>query len=81
VVVFNDGAYGAEYVKLQQHGLDPRHSLLGWPSLADLARALGAHSVTARSVAELKTAISDLTPVTGPVVIEVHADPTVNPGM
>jgi len=32
-------------------------------------------------VAELKTAISDLTPVTGPVVIEVHAGPTVNPGM
>lgn len=81
VVVFNDGAYGAEYVKLQQHGLDPRHSLLGWPSLADVARALGAHSVTARSVAELKAAVSDLTPVTGPVVIEVHADPTVNPAM
>jgi len=75
VVVMNDGAYGAEYGKLLQHGLDPRHALLRWPDFAAVATSLGATGVTVRSLTDLEMAVSLIDQVSGPLLIDVRADP------
>lgn len=76
VVVFNDGAYGAEYMKLAAEGFDSAASYNEWPDLADVARGLGATAYTAGSADELLELKPVLSEVTGPVVIDVRIDPT-----
>lgn len=72
MVILNDGAYGAEYQKLLDEGLDPSHSLMEWPDLAELARGMGAQAVTVAcdtDLAVLRTALED---IQGPLVIDVR---------
>ncbi|MDX2358956.1 thiamine pyrophosphate-binding protein [Dietzia sp. PP-33] len=76
VVVFNDGAYGAEYMKLAAEGFDSAASYNEWPDLAEVARGFGATAHTARSTDDLRELASALGDVTGPVVIDVRLDPT-----
>lgn len=78
-VVINDGSYGAEYSKLQAFNADPRHSMMEWPEIADLGRALGGNALTVRSLDE----IDKLDEVTWdsenlPLLIEIKVDPSVD---
>lgn len=81
VVVFNDGSYGAEWTKLKDAGLDPKHSLISWPELAGVATGLGGHAVTVRTRAELEEAarLADSGPL--PLLIDVKCDPAVDTGV
>ncbi|MCR1783782.1 thiamine pyrophosphate-binding protein [Nocardioides carbamazepini] len=76
VVVLNDGAYGAEYMKLVAEGFDAAASYNVWPDLAEVARGLGAAAHTARSADELRELAPALRRPEGPVVVDVRLDPT-----
>lgn len=76
VVVFNDGAYGAEYSKLDKYGLDPNASLMAWPDLAGLATQMGLTAFTATSVEEIK-ALPLGSALTGPTLVDVRVDPRI----
>ncbi|WP_188806433.1 thiamine pyrophosphate-binding protein [Citricoccus zhacaiensis] len=77
LIVFNDGAYGAEYSKLAGYGLDPDRSLMDWPDLATLARGFGWEARTVSSVEEIRAL--DLTqPVEVPTLLDVRVDPQVD---
>jgi len=77
VIVFNNSGYSAEYHKLAMHGFDTRLSGIGWPDLAELARALGGAARTVTSLADLE-GVPGLLESSGPVLIDVQVDPTVN---
>ena len=77
VVIANDGAYGAEWRKLTDYGVDPRHSLSNWPDLATLAEAYGARGHTVRTVEDLEKLRPVLADLDGPVLIDVRIDPAV----
>jgi thiamine pyrophosphate-dependent acetolactate synthase large subunit-like protein len=78
IVVLNDGAYGAEYTKLAQYGVDPDYSLLEWPEFAGVARALGLAGMTVRTKHELDALGPALDAVDAPLLIDIKADPTVD---
>lgn len=78
LVVVNDGAYGVEYVKFQQHGFNTSYAYYDWPELADVARALGGVGHTVRTVAELERVIATLGRLESPTLIDIKVDPTVN---
>lgn len=80
-VILNDGSYGAEYTKLQDAGLDPKHSQINWPEFADLARDLGGHAITVRSAADLERAAAMVRDGQLPLLVDVKADPTVDIGI
>lgn len=75
-IVFNDGAYGAEYSKLAGYGLDPEKSLMQWPDLAGLARQLGWHAQTVTSVDEIR-ALEIKDHPQEPLLIDVRVDPRI----
>lgn len=75
VLVYNDGAYGAEYMKLVAEGLDPAASYNHWPDLAEIARGFGARAVTVRTVAEIR-GLGPIDPSDGPLVVDIRVDPT-----
>lgn len=81
VVVLDDGCYGAEYTKLAEAGLDPQYSLLDSPDLCNVARALGCRTIEATSVADLHDAAALVEQGQLPLVIDVRADPRVDPGV
>ncbi len=74
-VVFNDGAYGAEYVQLLGHDMDPKLSTFTWPELAPLADSLGGRGYTARTLAELDKVLAQLPTRDRPILIDVKLDP------
>lgn len=75
VVVLNDSAYGAEFLKLENFGSDGETSKITWPSFAAMARGMGAAGVTVSSLDELDAALADFDEISGPAVIEVITDP------
>ena len=81
VVILDDSCYGAEYTKLADAGLDPSYSLLRWPDLAEVARALGCHAVTVTTEEQLADAAKLVDEGRLPLVIDVRADPTVDVGV
>ncbi|MET7995760.1 thiamine pyrophosphate-binding protein [Amycolatopsis sp. NPDC005232] len=78
VLVFNDGAYGAEYHKLTAYGIDPAHSFMSWPDIRGVAQGLGARAVSIRKLEELDEVESLTANLGGPLVIDVRLDPTVD---
>lgn len=76
VVVYNDGAYGAEYQKLINENFAAEHAYNRWPDIAATASALGAHTVTVRAPADLDTLADALAGLTTPVVVDIRLDPT-----
>jgi len=76
VVVLNDSAYGAEYAKLRDSGVDPAYSLFDWPEFADVARALGGDGVTVRSRADLDEAAAAIKAMDRALLIDVKVDPS-----
>jgi thiamine pyrophosphate-dependent acetolactate synthase large subunit-like protein len=77
VAVFNDGAYGAEYVQFVRKGMDPTPSVHAWPDLAPVAESLGGTGYTVRSLADLDTALAALPQRRGPVLLDIKLDPAV----
>jgi thiamine pyrophosphate-dependent acetolactate synthase large subunit-like protein len=77
LVVLNDGAYGAEYDKLKEFGVDPDYSLIDWPELAPIAEALGGRGVVVRRPDELKAALRLVDALTGPLLIDVKVDASI----
>lgn len=75
VVVFNDGAYGAEHVQFRAKDLDPSISTFGWPDFGPVATALGGEGYTVRNVQELDAALAALENRTRPVLIDIKLDP------
>lgn len=80
VVVLNDGAYGAEYTKLRNHGENPKHSLVGWPELEPLAKALGARTLEVRALSDFEKVPALLENLEGPAFVNVHLDPFADVG-
>jgi thiamine pyrophosphate-dependent acetolactate synthase large subunit-like protein len=78
VLVFNDGAYGVEHHKLIQLGVDPAHSLTPWPPIAQVAEGLGARAHTVWTLDELDELAEVIADRTGPIVIDLRLDPTLD---
>lgn len=79
IIVFDDGAYGAEYSKLEAYGHDPAHSLVTWPDLVDLMRAMGGEGAHAESADDVAAAVERaLSHTGGPFLIDVRVDPRVD---
>lgn len=75
VMVLNDECYGAEYLKLQQFDVASDHSMMEWPSFAEVAKSVGAHALRATSMEDLDCAGKMISEEQFPLVIEVMADP------
>jgi thiamine pyrophosphate-dependent acetolactate synthase large subunit-like protein len=75
VVVFNDGAYGAEHIQFRNKNMDPAISTFDWPDLASVATALGGEGHAVHNLAELDTALAAIAHRTKPVLIDVKLDP------
>ncbi|WP_326837410.1 thiamine pyrophosphate-binding protein [Amycolatopsis rhabdoformis] len=78
VVVFNDGAYGAEYHKLAAYRIDPAHSFMSWPDIRGVAQGFGARAISVRKLEELDEVASLTANLDGPLVIDIRLDPTVD---
>jgi acetolactate synthase-1/2/3 large subunit len=81
ILVINDGAYGAEYTKLHDYGLNPKYSLLSWPPFHQVAHAFGIEGVAVRRADELETALKKAASLARPLLVEIIADPAVDPGV
>ncbi|MDT0202691.1 thiamine pyrophosphate-binding protein [Nocardioides sp. AE5] len=75
VVVFNDGAYGAEHIQMRRKQMDPVRTTFDWPEFAAVADSLGGKGYTARNLAELDVALEELPRRNRPVLIDVKLDP------
>lgn len=76
VIVFNDGAYGAEYQKLASQGLSPKASYNQWPDLCEVARGLGAQAMRIESLADLPDLSEAIASCDGPLLVDVRIDPS-----
>lgn len=76
VAVYNDGAYGAEYQKLINEGFPARHSYNTWPDIAATAIGLGARALTIRKFEDFDAVADEMARLTGPLVLDIHLDPT-----
>jgi len=77
-VVANDGAYGAEYRKLKEYGVDPGYSLNIWPDFAGMARGFGCDAVVVRTASDIKLVKERVSELNGPLVVELRLDPAVD---
>ncbi|MFI5612013.1 thiamine pyrophosphate-binding protein [Amycolatopsis sp. NPDC051903] len=78
VLVFNDGAYGAEYHKLAGYGIDPAHSYTSWPDVRGVAEGLGARAVSVRKPEEFDAIEGLVENLDGPLVVDIRLDPAVD---
>jgi thiamine pyrophosphate-dependent acetolactate synthase large subunit-like protein len=76
IAVYNDGAYGAEYQKLINEGFPAQHSYNEWPDIASTAAGLGARSLTIRKPEDFEAAAEEIVRPAGPLVLDIHLDPT-----
>lgn len=77
LLILNDGAYGAEYYKLEDYGVDPAYSLNHYPDLAGVCEALGARVARVRSLEDLDKVVG-LLDEEGPVAVDIRLDPSIN---
>jgi acetolactate synthase I/II/III large subunit len=75
VIVFNDGAYGAEHIQFRQKDMDPTISTFDWPEFGPVATALGGQGYTARNVDELNHALAAIESRDRPILIDVKLNP------
>jgi thiamine pyrophosphate-dependent acetolactate synthase large subunit-like protein len=80
VVVADDHAYGAEYRKLKEYGVDPAFSFNEWPDFASVARAMGGDGMTVTKLAELDDVARRLNETSGLLLVDLKLDPSVEPG-
>ncbi|MCV7154782.1 thiamine pyrophosphate-binding protein [Mycolicibacterium pyrenivorans] len=75
VVLFNDGAYGAEHIQFTMREMDPTVSTFQWPEFAAVADSLGAKGYTVRSGEDLERVLAEIGDRDGPVLIDIKIDP------
>ncbi|HBZ44662.1 MAG TPA: acetolactate synthase [Maritimibacter sp.] len=77
VVLFNDGAYGAEHIQFRDRQLDPEITLFNWPDFVPLAQALGGEGVRIAAPEDLDALDPALArrDRTRPFLIDVRLDP------
>ncbi len=76
VVLFNDGAYGAEHIQFTMREMDPPTvSTFQWPEFAAVADSLGAKGYTVRSGEDLERVLAEIGDRDGPVLIDIKIDP------
>lgn len=75
VVVFNDGAYGAEHIQFRDREMDPAISTFEWPDFGPVATALGGQGFTVRNLSELDAALSAIEGRDRPMLIDIKIDP------
>jgi thiamine pyrophosphate-dependent acetolactate synthase large subunit-like protein len=76
IAVYNDGAYGAEYQKLINEGFPAQHSYNEWPDIARTAAGMGCRSLTIRKPEDFEAVAEEITRMSGPLVLDIHLDPT-----
>lgn len=76
VAVYNDGAYGAEYQKLLDEGFPAQHSYNEWPDIARTAAGMGCHTLTVRKPEDFESVADEIARLSGPLVLDIHLDPT-----
>ena len=76
VLVFNDGAYGAEYHKLIAQDFDPRHAYNDWPDLSAVAAAAGADTHVIQSIDDVEILGKQIQSLDTPLVVDIRIDPT-----
>jgi len=81
VVIVNDGAYGQEYRKLLDYGIDPTYSLNDWPEFAVVAEAMGGRGLTVRSLEQLDVLAELLPELEGPLLVDLKVDPALDTRM
>lgn len=79
-VIVNDNCYGAEWNSLQNYGIDPKFSLIEWPSFEEMGRAMGAHAITVRKESELDQVADHVAQGNLPLVVDLRIDPSVDIG-
>jgi thiamine pyrophosphate-dependent acetolactate synthase large subunit-like protein len=80
IVVCNDQAWGAEAQHLRMLGLPDAFVRMHTPSLAAVAKAMGAEGFTVTSTAELRALADTLRrPLRGPIVLDCRVDPDIQP--
>lgn len=75
MVVFNDGAYGAEHIQFTARGMDASHTTHPWPDFAQVAVAMGGYGVTVSSDDEFDNLRQAIALRTGPLLIDIMIDP------
>lgn len=79
LVVYNDRAYGAEYIQMERRGLPTALTEFAWPDLAETARAMGGDGVTCASPEDLPAVAKAVEGRTRPLLIDLHLDPATVP--
>ena len=75
VLVYNNGAYGAEVSSALEHGLSVDESMFDWPDFAPVAEALGAVGVTVANLGDLDRVDSVVRTRDRPVLVDLKLDP------
>jgi thiamine pyrophosphate-dependent acetolactate synthase large subunit-like protein len=78
VLVFDDGAYGAEYHKFVGYGVDPAHSYLSWPDIREVADGMGADAISVTKTSDIDAVAGLLDNLTRPLVLDIRIDPAVD---
>ena len=81
VIVCNDGAYGAEHIKLKDKGLEAKATEFEWPNFAQVAETLGGEGVTVSDLNGLEGLGPVIEARTKPLLIELRLDPNAVPRM
>lgn len=76
IAVYNDGAYGAEYQKLINEGFPAQHSYNQWPDIVRTAAGMGCRALMIRKPEDFEFVAEELTRLAGPLVLDIHLDPT-----
>lgn len=80
LVVLNDGAYGAEYAKLERTGFGGSASFVEWPEFAEVGSSLGGRGVAVRTEQQLRDAVVGIENLQDQLVIDIKANPHVSFG-
>ncbi|CCH79157.1 putative acetolactate synthase [Nostocoides japonicum T1-X7] len=78
ILVVNDGAYGAEWESLGAAGVDPEYSRTRWPDFVTMAAATGVEAVAVRNLAELDALAPRLVDPSGPLLVDLRIDPSLD---
>jgi thiamine pyrophosphate-dependent acetolactate synthase large subunit-like protein len=76
VLVFNDGGFGSEMQILKRHGLSDEVARMPTPSLAELAKGLGADGLTVNEWRDLESAAERFSDMRGPLVVDCRINPS-----
>src|SRR5690625_395755 len=75
MVLFNDGAYGAEHIQFTARGMDASHTTHSWPDFAQVAVAMGGDGITVNNIDDFATVQQAIASRTRPLLIDIMIDP------